>query len=78
MDNKILIGFILGAIFDWFNNLSVEPIRKKWRRQCNYDCFKCKVWDCDRFYCLAQKEKENRKREKKEREKYYETDEKEK
>lgn len=66
--DKVLIGFALGIIFEWFNWFSVEPIRKKWRRQCNYDCSKCKVWDCGRFYCLEQKEKENRKREKKERE----------
>lgn len=61
--NKVLIGFILAIIFEWFNNLSVEPIKRKWRRQCNYDCFKCKVWNCDRFYCLAQKEKEIKKME---------------
>ena len=61
--DKVLIGFVLGIIFDWFNWFSVEPIRKKWRKQCNYDCSKCKVWDCERFLCLAQKEKEIKKKE---------------
>lgn len=61
--DKVIIGFFIGSLCECFSNLSVEPIRRRWRRQCNYDCSKCKVWDCDRFYCLVQKEKENKKRE---------------
>lgn len=61
--DKLIIGFLIGTLCDYFSNLSVERIKRRWRRQCNYDCSKCKVWDCDRFYCLEQKEKENKKRE---------------
>lgn len=67
--DRLLIGFFIGTLFDCFSNLSVEPIRRRWRKKCNYDCSKCKVWDCGRHLCIEEKEKENRKREKKEREK---------
>ena len=60
-----MIGFIIGFAFDCFNNLMVEPMRRRWRKECNYDCSRCKVWDCSRHLCIEQKEKENRKRKKK-------------
>lgn len=60
MEN-ILIGFFIGSAFDCFCNLMVEPIRRRWRKKCNYNCFNCRVWDCGRHLCLKQKKKDERK-----------------
>lgn len=65
MDEKLTIMFVAGLIYGATMNilfdLFVYPLKRKWRRQCNYDCSKCKVWDCDRHYCLKQKNKDERK-----------------
>lgn len=29
----------------------VNQLEKKWRKECNFDCSKCKVWDCNVFNC---------------------------
>jgi len=50
-----LIYFILGMIFESFCNLLVEPIRNKWRKECNYHCSMCKVWDCPVHMCRKKK-----------------------
>ncbi len=52
------LGFIWGYIYSIVLDIAVYPIKRKWRRQCDYDCNKCKVWDCDRHDCLQQKLKE--------------------
>lgn len=52
-----MIYFILGMIFDYLCNLSVEPIRRKWRKECNFHCSMCKVWDCPVHECRKQREK---------------------
>ena len=62
--DKEIIYFIIGVIFEHICSLSVEPIRKKWRRQCNYDCTKCKVWDCDFHRCVSQEKCDLKKRNK--------------
>lgn len=53
-----LLGFLCGHLYIIILDLSVYPIIRKWRRECNYDCNKCKVFDCDRHDCLKQKLKE--------------------
>lgn len=61
MEYKMILAFIAGAAFECFNNLMVEPIRRRDRRKCNYDCSKCKVWDCDKHLCDEQKKKDIKK-----------------
>ena len=61
MEDKLFLVFIAGAFFDWLCNIMVEPIRRRDRRKCNYDCSKCKVWDCDRHLCNEQKIKDIKK-----------------
>lgn len=51
MFKYIFIGFLVNEIIHFIDYLSCEPIRKKWRKECNYDCSKCKVWDCNVFKC---------------------------
>lgn len=65
--DKLYIGVLIGLTIDFISNLLVEPIRRKWRKQCNYDCTKCKVWDCgmhDMHCCIAQQNRELKKRNK--------------
>lgn len=54
-------SFILGYIFSWIEELSIIPIIKRWQKQCNYDCSKCKVWDCQYHICQEKKKKEAKK-----------------
>lgn len=61
MEDKLILAFIAGAAFNCFSNFMVEPMRKRIRRKCNYDCSKCRVWDCDRHLCNEQKEKDIKK-----------------
>ena len=49
----VIIGYLLGFIFD----LICEPIRSKWRKDCNYNCKVCKVWDCQKKVCDYKKER---------------------
>lgn len=51
------ICFIVGVIFNAICDLVVEPTRRQWRKECNFDCSKCKVWDCSRKRCLNYKKK---------------------
>lgn len=53
--DRLNIGVLIGLTIDFISNLLVEPIRRKWRKQCNYDCTKCKVWDCSKHCCIANK-----------------------
>lgn len=46
MNKYLFYGFILGNLISLIGDLLCEPIRNKWRKDCNYDCSKCKVWDC--------------------------------
>ena len=59
--DRLILGFILGSLFESFNYLLLEPMKRKWRRQCKYDCSKCKVWDCDKHLCRNQKIKDIKK-----------------
>ena len=40
--------FVFGFLYNDLLDLVVEPIRRKWRKECKFDCSKCKVWDCSR------------------------------
>lgn len=62
----LYVGFALGFCFDLINYYLCEPIRRKWRKECNFDCSNCKVWDCNRLDCLSQKKNYERKLKKKE------------
>lgn len=57
MDGKFLIGFIIGFSVDVIGNLLIIPIKKKWQKDCNYDCSKCKVWDCEMHDCMRRKKR---------------------
>lgn len=61
-----LLGLILKSGIDLIRYCLCELIRRKWRKECNFDCSNCKVWDCDRHDCLAQKKNHERKLKKKE------------
>lgn len=52
-----MIYFMFGVLFKDLFDLFVEPIRNKWRKDCKFDCSKCKVWDCSKKDCLRYKEK---------------------
>lgn len=52
-----MIYFMFGVLFNYLLYLVVEPIRNKWRRDCKFDCSKCKVWDCDKKVCDYKKQK---------------------
>lgn len=52
-----MIYFMFGVLFKDLLDLVVEPIRNKWRKDCKFDCSKCKVWDCSNKNCLRYKEK---------------------
>lgn len=57
MDGNFLIGFIIGFSADIIGSLLTFPIRKKWKKECNYDCTKCKVWDCEMKDCMRRKKR---------------------
>lgn len=61
-----LLGLILKSGIDLIRYCFCELIRRKWRRDCNFDCSKCKVSDCTRKDCFLYKEKYERKLKKKE------------
>lgn len=63
--DRLLIAFFIGIIFESFNWWSCEPIRRRWRRQCNFNCENCRVWDCDKHLCDEQKRKAQKKEDKK-------------
>lgn len=54
-------SFILGYLFSWIEDFSVYGIRRNWQKQCNYDCSKCKCWDCQYHICQENKKKEAKK-----------------
>lgn len=60
MEKYFIIGFLLGMFNDFLCSLTVIPIKRKWRRECNYDCSKCKVFDCERFDCMRQMKKDKK------------------
>ena len=57
--NKLFLSFVLGMLYTCLLDLIVQPIRIKCRKQANYDCSKCKVWDCPRKRCIYLKEKKD-------------------
>lgn len=57
MESYFFIGGLVGFLFIILCDLSCEPIRNKWRKDCNYDCSKCKVWDCQKKKCDLKKSK---------------------
>lgn len=57
--NDFLI-FLVGIIGLFLADMMVTFIKKREIKRCNYDCSKCKNWDCWSSYC-AEKRKENEK-----------------
>lgn len=57
MDKYLMIGFLIGYFFDLLQYYSTLPIRNHWKKQCGYNCDKCKVWDCEYHVCRYKKEK---------------------
>lgn len=55
-----MLGFVLGSLYDLICNLILILFKRKWRRECNYDCSKCKAFDCERFDCIRQMEKDKK------------------
>lgn len=55
--SDLQIGLLLGSLTPLICNLLCEPIRNRWRKQCNYDCSKCGVWDCNVHDCKKYKDK---------------------
>lgn len=47
-----LVFFLIGILYSILLDLIVEPTRIRWRKQANYDCKKCKVWDCPAKNCI--------------------------
>ena len=48
---KYSLIFFAGWLYSILLDIGVEQIRKKWRKQCNYNCSMCKVWDCPVHKC---------------------------
>ena len=46
-----LVAFLLVTLMYFIDFILVEPIRIKWRKDCNFDCLKCKCWDCQKKRC---------------------------
>lgn len=49
----LVIGFI-----EFINSLIFIRIYKYYSKKCNYDCSKCKCWDCPAHYCNSKRNKE--------------------
>lgn len=57
MELKYLLIFAGGMLYQFLLDLSCEPIRNRWRKQANYNCEKCKVWDCPFHICNYKRNK---------------------
>lgn len=55
--SKSFLFFIGGFLYSYFLGFSLELIRKNWRKEANYNCEHCKVWDCPALYCRKKGEK---------------------
>lgn len=60
MNKYFMIGFAFGCLYNFLCYLIAIPTKRKWRRECNYDCSKCKVFDCERFDCVRQMKKDKK------------------
>lgn len=54
-----ITSFVIGMLYTCILNASVFPIREKWRKECNYNCKKCKVFDCPKHRCDNLRRKNN-------------------
>lgn len=54
---NVIFGLIIGYLFGFIFDFICEPIRNKWRKDCNYNCKVCKVWDCQKKVCDYKKER---------------------
>lgn len=52
-----LLFFLIGILYSILLDLIVEPTRIRWRKQANYDCNNCKVWDCPVHRCSKKRKK---------------------
>lgn len=60
MEKYFMFGFISCFLYNSLCYLILIPIKRKWRRECNYDCSKCRVFDCEKFDCIRQMEKDKK------------------
>lgn len=60
MEKYFIIGYLLGMFTDLCWYLTNIPSKRKWRRECNYNCSKCRVWYCDKFDCMRQMKKDKK------------------
>lgn len=49
--SKSFLFFIGGFMYSYFLDFSLELIRNNWRKEANYKCNNCKVWDCPAHNC---------------------------
>jgi len=49
---NILQILFLFSILSLISDLLITKYRKYLAKKCNYDCSKCKVWDCQQHSCL--------------------------
>lgn len=52
-----LFFFLTGILYTFLFDYIIEPTRIRWRKEANYDCKNCKVWDCPVHRCNKQKKK---------------------
>lgn len=49
---EFICALIIFGVFDLIRDLIDNYIVKKQSRKCDYDCLKCKIWDCPGKECL--------------------------
>lgn len=53
--------FLLAMFALFLADMSVTFMKKRNAKKCNYDCSKCKNWDCWSSYCKEKREGDNKK-----------------
>lgn len=51
----VLLGI---GLVEFINSLIYIFIYKIYSKKCNYDCSKCKTWDCPAHYCNEMSKKQ--------------------
>jgi len=45
------LAILLIGLIEFINSLIYIFMYKGYSKKCNYDCSKCKIWDCPAHYC---------------------------
>ena len=53
-----ILGILVSVIYDLFAAFIFDFFRSRWRKECNYDCSTCCVWDCGKHSCDRQRNRE--------------------